>query len=109
MQERVIYSSFNYYSLKKLRDYEPEAQIGLLMGEGFVRVPDDLEKLKACSVHPWERIVTREYVEKCHMHGIKVHTWTVDNFARMRQVIEMGVDTFITNCPDNGRRIADEM
>ncbi len=108
MQERVIYSSFNHYSLKKLRDQDADAQIGLLLGENFVHVPDDTKKLKACAVHPPERIVTREYVEKCHAHGINVHTWTVDNSARMRQIIAMGVDAFITDCPDNGRRVVDE-
>ena len=109
MQERVIYSSFNHYSLKILRNHDPDAQIGLLMGDDFVRVPEDAERLKACAVHPPEHIVTKEYVEKCHAHGIKVHTWTVDNPTRMRQVVAMGVDAFITDCPDNGRRAVDGM
>ena len=107
IQERVIYSSFNHYSLQKLRDYDSDAQIGLLMGEDFVRVPEDTGRLQACAVHPPERIVTRKYVENCHVHGIKVHTWTVDNPARMRQMAEMGVDAFITDCPDSGRRVVD--
>ena len=109
MEERVIYSSFNHYSLQKLKTVIPSVQIGLLMEEDFVRVPEDAKRLGACAVHPPEHIVTKEYVENSHAHGIKVHTWTVDNPTRMRQMVEMGVDAFITDCPDSGRRVVDEI
>ena len=108
MGERVIYSSFNHYSLQKLKEIFPRAHIGLLMGADYVRVPEDVERLGACAVHPPEGIVTRAYVEKCHKCGIRVHAWTVDNPGRMRELIGMGVDAFITDCPDNGRRVVDE-
>lgn len=85
MEERVIYSSFNHYSLQKLKHIFPEVRIGLLMGNNYVDVPQDVELFSACAVHPPEFVVTREYVEKCHSHHIKVHTWTVDNPGRMRQ------------------------
>ncbi len=109
MEDRVIYSSFNHYSLEKLKAHDHDVRIGLLMGKDFVRVPEDTTRLDVCAVHPPESILTKEYVEHCHVHGIKVHTWTVDNPARMREIIAMGVDAFITDCPDNGRRIADEI
>ncbi len=108
MEERVIYSSFNHYSLQKLKDVFPDARIGLLMGDDFVRVPEDVERMGACAVHPPERIVTKEYVDKCHAHGVKVHTWTVDNPNRMRELIGRDVDAFITDCPDSGRRVVGE-
>ena len=107
MNGRVIYSSFNHYSLEKLKTAFPDAQIGLLMGADFVRLPEDVQRMRACAVHPPEGIVTKEYVERCHSHGIKVHAWTVDSPARMRQMVEMGVDAFITDCPDSGRRVVD--
>ena len=33
-----------------------------------------------------------------------VHTWTVDNPLVMRDIINMGVDAFITDCPDTGKK-----
>ena len=109
MDERVIYSSFNHYSLQKLKKQFPEVQIGLLMGENFVDVPDYPKRLGAMAVHPPVRVLTKEYIDRCHEHGLKVHTWTVDNLIMIHGVIAMGVDAFITDCPDNGRRIVDEM
>ena len=107
MNRRIIYSSFNHYSLQKLKTLCPDAKIGLLMGADTVRLPEDAERLGAYAIHPPESIVTKEYVEKCHAHRLKVNTWTVDSPARMRQMVEMGVDAFITDCPDSGRRVVD--
>ena len=109
MNGRAIYSSFNHYSLQKLKTLCPNAKIGLLIGADTVRLPEDAESLGACAVHPPEGIVTKEYVENCHAHGIKVHAWTVDNPVRMRQMVGMGVDAFITDCPVSGRSVVDEM
>lgn len=109
MEEQVIYSSFNHYSLQKLKTQFLEVQIGLLMGENFVDIPDYPKRLGAMAVHPPVGTLTKEYIDQCHEYGLKVHTWTVDNLDKMREVITMGVDAFITDCPDNGRRIADEI
>ncbi len=108
MEERVIYSSFNHYSLQKLKMQFPEVQIGLLMGENFVDVPDYPKRLCAAALHPPMQGLTKEYIDRCREYGLKVHTWTVDNLDKMREVIAMGVDAFITDCPDNGRRIVDD-
>lgn len=107
MEDRVIYSSFNHYSLEKLRKYAPKAKIGLLIRNDYVRVPIDLKYFGAIAIHPPVGIVTREYVELCHRHNVKVHTWVVDNPLMMNDIIKMGVDAFITDCPDSGRRIID--
>ena len=109
MEDRVIYSSFNHYSLQKLKQQFPEANIGLLMGENFVDVPDYPKRLGAMAVHPPAQALTRAYVAHCHACGLKVHTWTVDNLVMIHCVTAMGVDAFITDCPDNGRNVVDEI
>ena len=105
MEDRVIYSSFNHYSLEKLKKYAPVANIGLLMGDDCVRVPQDTNLLDACAVHPPITVVSKDYVDNCHKYGIRVHTWTVDAPLVMRDIINMGVDSFITDCPDTGKNI----
>jgi glycerophosphoryl diester phosphodiesterase len=39
-------------------------------------------------------------VGAAHDVGLAVHTWTVDDPARMVELAEMGVDSVITNVPD---------
>ena len=83
MEDRVIYSSFNHYSLKLLKDAVPEARIGLLMGQNFVDVPGYTTMMQAEAVHPNYQHIDKEYIDKCHAHGIKVNTWTVDPRVEM--------------------------
>lgn len=107
LNDRIIYSSFNHYSLEKLKNICLEARIGLLMGADTVRLPDYPKLFGAEALHPPEWMVNKEYVEKCHAQGLKINTWTVDNPGRMQELLKMGVDAFITDCPDNGRKVVD--
>ncbi|WP_026759282.1 glycerophosphodiester phosphodiesterase [Selenomonas ruminantium] len=108
LNDRVIYSSFGYASLKKLRKCDKDAQIAILCSTDFV-LQEDVEVLQAIAIHPWEQLVTAERVKKWHEWGVKVNTWTVDNPQRMKEILTMDVDAMITDCPDNGRRVASEM
>ena len=109
LNDRIIYSSFNHYSLEKLKRICPDVKIGLLMGADIVRLPDYPKFFGAEALHPPEWMVNKDYVDKCHALGLKVNTWTVDNPGRMKELIKMGVDVFITNCPDNGRKAVEGM
>ncbi|HEX6183211.1 MAG TPA: glycerophosphodiester phosphodiesterase family protein, partial [Pyrinomonadaceae bacterium] len=43
--------------------------------------------------------ITREYVEKAHSYGLKVHGWTVNEPEEMGRLIPLGVDGIITDYP----------
>lgn len=109
MDERVIYSSFNHYSLEKLKHICPKVRIGLLFEDYMVSFPDYPKIFGASALHPPERMVNKDFVDKCHAQGMKVHTWTVDNRGRMKELIKINVDAIITDCPDNGRQSVDEI
>lgn len=107
MNDRVIYSSFNHYSLKLLKHIVPKARMGLLMGQNFVDVPGYTTMMQAEAVHPNYQHIDKEYIDNCHANGLKVNTWTVDPLVELKRFCEYGVDIIITDCPDNGRKIAD--
>ena len=107
MGDRVIYSSFNHYSLQKLRQAAPAARIGLLCGASFIDIPDYPQRLGAEAIHPPLGIVDADYIVRCHQAGLAVHVWTVDVKLDMQHLAEWGVDALITDCPDSGRRVVD--
>lgn len=107
MAQQIIYSSFNHYSLQKLRQIDSDASIGLLCGADFIDLPDYPGRFGAMAIHPAFRIVTDDYIARCHEAGLAVHVWTVDAKADMKRLCDMGVDAFVTDCPDSGRRVVD--
>ena len=106
LSDRVLYSSFNYYSLQKLRAHDRAAHIAILCAANYTRIPADAEQIGAEAIHPAHDFVTADYVRRCHAHGLAVNVWTVDNPAKMQNLVRMGADGIITDCPDTGRQIA---
>jgi glycerophosphoryl diester phosphodiesterase len=54
---------------------------------------------------PFHREVDRARIEDAHARGLKVKVWTVNDEARMNQLIDLGVDGIITDYPDRLRRV----
>lgn len=78
----------------------------------FVRDARDLARdLRAsghAAVHPEVSRVSREMIEIFHAEGVAVNTWTCDDAARMRELINWGIDGICTNVPDVGLRVLGE-
>ena len=109
MEERIIYSSFNHYSVTKMRQLAPASRIGLLYAEDFVDIPAYPQALGAAAMHPSWALVQRQpqLIPSAHAAGLAVHVWTTDVKLDMVHLIDLGADAFITDCPDSGRRVAD--
>ena len=50
-------------------------------------------------------LVTREFVDHAHAHGLVVHVWTIDEPAEMRALLALGVDGIVTDFPARLARI----
>ena len=109
MGERIIYSSFNHYSLRQLKEIEPSAKIGLLYQMGMVDPWVYAGYVKADAIHPNYMIVASlpETVARCHENGIQVNVWTVDDKGAVQLMLECGVDGIITNKPDSAVALRD--
>lgn len=110
MQERVIYSSFNHYSVRRLKRLKPDAKTGLLYQDGMIGVFSYAKKtVQADALHPAiYNVQYPDFFEECKKHGLKVYVWTVNEEEHMRLLCENGTDAMITNDPQLGRAVADE-
>ena len=102
LKGRIIYSSFNHYSLMALRQYDKAAEIGLLYDLGLVDPWCYAKHLSATAIHPHYYIIAAmpETVARCHKEGIVVNIWTVDDPKAISYMLSLGVDNLITNKPD---------
>ena len=102
LTDRLLYSSFNHYSLLELRAFAPEAKIGLLYELGMVDPWVYANYVKATAIHPQFFIIASlpETVQKCHEAGIEVNVWVPDDIENINKMLVAGVDGIITNKPD---------
>ena len=111
LREKTIYSSFNHYSLLKVRRLDPNAVCGLLYDAMLYQPWDYARQLGVQALHPHfsePTFVTGE-VEAAHRLGLSVNVWTVNEEADLRRMAEMNCDGIISNYPDVALRVLREV
>jgi len=103
ISDRIIYSSFNHYSMRKIRELSPEARIAFLYSNGILDIWEYAAKYGAYAVHPsLTNIAYPHVVQRCHEKGIRVHVWTVNEAVDFERMKRAGVDAVITNYVERG-------
>lgn len=109
MKDRILYSSFNHYSMKRIKELDREAKTAFLYADGILDMAEYAKNYGAFAVHP--SFVNLQYpglVEECHKLGIRVHVWTVNEEQDMERAVRMGVDALITNYPERAAAVLEK-
>ena len=100
VEERVIYSSFNHYTLIKLRQLKPDVKTGMLFGDIMVDPWEYARKLEVNYLHPMKlNIYTPGFAENAKAAGFGVNMWTINDPETMTLCLNTGAG-IITNFPD---------
>ena len=103
--DRVLFSSFNHFSLANLRDAVPAENLALLYSDGLYDPWKYAHLFGARYLHPhFYALQQPNYMWLCHEAGIGVNVWTVDKNEDIRALAALGVDAIFTNLPDGARR-----
>lgn len=88
MQGRVIYSSFNHYTIRDLKQISPHSKAGLLY-EAIIPDPWHYAKLLGADfIHPSAaNVFVPGLVENTTKHGIGVNLWTINEPDVMRECL----------------------
>jgi glycerophosphoryl diester phosphodiesterase len=100
VQNNVIISSFNHYSLVKCKEISKEIKIGLLYMEGLYHPEKYASYVGADALHPFYPALNKAIVEDAHKSGLKINPFTIDDEKTMKYMLHLGVDGIITNYPD---------
>ena len=100
MEGRIVYSSFNHYTVKKIRQLAPDAQIGMLFGDVLVEPYDYCKSLGANLLHPSKaNLNVPGFAEKAKEAGLGMNVWTVNEVEYMEKCLACGAG-IVTNYPD---------
>ncbi len=97
--DRVIFSSFNHYTLRNLRRLGATQRLGALLSDRLFKPWRYVKRLEVEAIHPGLRACSAKLVEKSHERDLAVHVWTVDSPKDVRKQLSYGVDALITNLP----------
>lgn len=100
IHHQTVYSSFNHYSLQKLKQLDSTAKIGLLYMSGIFEAWKYAKRVGADALHPLFYAVRPDFVASSHNEGLEVNTYTVNDKETMKLMIQTGVDGIITDYPD---------
>ena len=107
MEDRVIYSSFNHYTLVEVKKLNPSAKTGMLYGDRIIGAEKYAkETVGVDALHPaLYHLDDPEYMAKALKYGLSVHVWTADSEEDIRRMAELGVNAVITDYPERALAI----
>ena len=106
--DRVVLSTFNHYSLKRLQELGAGSELGMLYTDPLYRPWRYAAKLGVGAIHPPARYVLGgHYVRRCHAAGLAVRPWVVNGPRNLARMFRWGVDAVFTDVPALALRLRD--
>lgn len=100
IENKVILSSFNHYSMVKCKEISKEIKTGLLYMAGLYEPEIYCQHVGADALHPFYMSINSEIVSAAHRRGVLVNPYTINDEKTMKTMLQLGVDGIITNFPD---------
>ena len=106
MEDLVIYSSFNHYSIRKIKEIAPQAETAYLYSDVILQIDKYAKNEGVNGLHPAVyHVKMAHFLEEYLQSGLKVRVWTVNQESDMKMLIDSGITAIITNYPDKARMI----
>ena len=108
MEGKTVYSSFNHYTIARLRQLDPNAQLGLLYMSGLYEPWNYAKQVGAQYIHPmYPSLLLPGLTQGCLENGIGINAWTVDDPGMIGLCLQGGANV-ITNKPDIAVKLRSE-
>lgn len=106
LEDQIWYSSFNHYTVARIKKLMPEAKCGLLTDTWLMNIGEYAASQGAASVNARTYFCAKEGVAAdLHAHNITLQAWTPNDAEMMQELVNAGVDVLITNYPDIAAKV----
>ena len=96
LEDKIIISSFNHESIKKVKAIS-NIKTGILYESPIENVVEYAKALGVDAIHPSLLLVSEELIKEAHEKNLKVNIFTVNNPIHMRLLIKNKVDGAFTD------------
>ena len=106
LEDQIWYSSFNHYTVARIKKLMPEAKCGLLTDTWLMNIGEYAASQGAASVNARTYFCAKEGdAADLHAHNIALQAWTPNDAEMMQELVDAGVDVLITNYPDIAAKV----
>ena len=100
LSDKIIFSSFNHFTVKRCEEIAPEIKRGFLTGDWLYDFGKYTAERNVQCCHPWHISLSEETIKEMHDAGCEINTWTVNEYEDIKKLSAWGVDSLIGNFPD---------
>ena len=108
LKKKVIISSFNHFSILRMKKIAPELKCGFLSEDWIIDAGAYTASHGIECFHPRFNNLIPEVVEELKKNNIEINTWTVNKEEDIKDLINKGIDILIGNYPDLVKKIINE-
>ena len=109
LEDRIIISSFNHFSVTRFKAIAPEIKCGFLEGDWIVDFGEYAKSRGVEFVHPRNITVIDETAKEIIANGIGINTWTVNEAEDVKRLYNLGVNAVIGNYPDMTKQVIESL
>lgn len=95
--DKSIISSFDHYSLVRLKELNSEVKTGLLYTAALYEPWDYARKVKVNALHPYYITLTPEFIKSAFENNLQINTYTVNHEPTVKKLMEAGINGVISN------------
>jgi glycerophosphoryl diester phosphodiesterase len=108
LEDRIILSSFNHYSIVYSYQLAPEIETAPLYSEGIYMPWVYAKSIQSKGIHPKLIAAPDEIIIRAMENGIAVRPYTVNKEKDMQRLLDIGCTAFITDDPLKALKIKEK-
>ncbi len=108
LKDKVIISSFNHFSVMRMKKIDSELRCGFLTESWILNAGAYVKDNGIEAYHPNFRMLNPEIREDLKKHSCEINTWTVNEEDNIKEMIHIGVDGIISNYPNRVAKLLKE-
>lgn len=105
LEEKVIISSFNHFSVMRMKDIAPQLKYGFLSEDWIIDAGKYTHFHGVQCYHPRFNNLVPDVIKELKKYNLEINTWTVNLEEDMRYLYSNNIDVIITNYPELAQEI----